>query len=214
MAAATMAGMLDTTRKRWQEQLKVGDRRPLYRAVAEAIGVQRVLYPGSYVDITPSVVWPEATYVDVDRRAKRFFADHDGVGELVSELGASGPRRFEFIHADYASGLPLAERSSDLLVSLYAGFVSEHCTRYLALGGHLLVNSSHGDAAMASIDDRYRLRAVVEQRDGRTTVRTDGLDAYLVPKRPTDVTVELLHRTGRGVAYTRSPFAYLFERVA
>lgn len=210
-----MAGVLDATRRLWGEQLKlVGDRRPLYRAVAEAIRVQRVLYPGSYVDVTPSVVWREAIYVDLDRRAKRFFADHDGVGELLSELGASGPRSFEFVHADYSTTLTLPERSSDLLVSLYAGFVSEHCTRYLAIGGHLLVNSSHGDAAMASIDERYRLRAVIEQRDGRATVRTDELNGYLVPKRPTDVSVELLHRTGRGVAYTRSPFAYLFERVA
>jgi hypothetical protein len=29
-----------------------------------------------------------------------------------------------------------------------------------------------------------------------------------------DVTVESLHADGRGVAYTRSPFAYLFDRVA
>jgi len=210
-----MAGMLDATRKRWSEQLGlVGDRCPLYRAVAQAIPARRVLYPGSYVDVTPSVVWPRATYVDVDRRAKRFFADRDGVSELLSELGADGPRTFEFIHADYAEELPLPEQACDLLVSLYAGFVSEHCTRYLDIGGHLLVNSSHGDAAMASIDERYRLHAVVEQRDGRTSVRTDGLDAYLVTKRPVDVTAELLHSTGRGVAYTRSPFAYLFERVA
>jgi hypothetical protein len=210
-----MAGVLDTTRDRWQEQLElVGDRRPLYRAVAEAVRARHVLYPGSYVDVTPSVVWPEAVYVDLDRRARRFFADHDGVSELLSELGARASHTFGFIHADYSAGLPLPERSCDLLVSLYAGFVSEHCTRYLAIGGHLLVNSSHGDAAMASIDERYRLRAVVEQRGGRTAVRTDELGAYLVPKRPIDVDVELLHRTGRGVAYTRSPFAYLFERVA
>ncbi len=207
--------MLDRTLKLWDRQLDlVGDRRPLFEAVAEAVDAEHVLYPGSYVDVTPSVVWPKATYVDMDQRAKRFFADREGVSELLTELGASGVPEFEFIHGDYAGPLPIPERSVDLLVSLYAGFVSEHCARYLAVGGHLLVNSSHGDAAMASIDERFRLLAAVEQRDRRTRIQSDGLDEYLVPKRPTEVTRELLHRTGRGVAYTRSPFAYLFERVA
>ena len=75
------------------------------------------------------------------------------------------------------------------------------------------MNPSHGDAAMASIDDRYRLSAVVTARDGGYQVRTSDLDTYLVAKRPLDVTAELLHERGRGIAYTRSPFAYLFERI-
>ena len=44
-------------------------------------------------------------------------------------------------------------------------------------------------------------------------MRSDDLDGYLIPKRDVVVTAELLHETGRGIAYTKSPFAYLFERV-
>jgi len=44
-------------------------------------------------------------------------------------------------------------------------------------------------------------------------LRTNDLDEYLVPRRDVEVTVALLHETGRGVAYTKSPFAYLFELV-
>ena len=117
---------------------------------------------------------------------------------------------------DFARGigdeLGLADESFDLLASLYAGLVSEYCTRYLRVGGTLLVNSSHGDAAMASIDSRYRLAGVVTSRAGNYRVSMDGLDSYLIPKRSVEVTAELLHRTGRGIAYTRSPFAYLFQR--
>ncbi|MEM7339053.1 MAG: hypothetical protein AAF467_10425 [Actinomycetota bacterium] len=208
--------MLDRTRSLWEKQVAlVGDRRTLYEAVADAVPGSAVLYPGSYVDLTPSFVWPSVTYVDMDRRAAQFFGDTDGVEELVVEHdGPSAARTVRFIAGDYADPLDVAEESVDLLVSLYAGFISEHCTRYLREGGHLLVNSSHGDAAMASIDTRYRLAGVVESRDGRHRVRTDDLGSYLVPKRDVAITVELLHASGRGIAYTRSPFAYIFERVA
>ena len=207
--------MLERTRKLWEKQDQpAGDRRGLFAAVADAVGVQTVLYPGSYVDIAPSFVWPSVTYVDVDRRAKQFFGDPDGVDELLVEYGVEDdPRAVRFIHQDYTNSLDLPENSFDLLISLYGGFISEHCTRYLRPGGFFFVNSSHGDAAMASIDARFRLAGVVVSRTGRYSVRTGELDTYLVPKRDIEVTAELLHETGRGVAYTNSPFAYLFERI-
>jgi hypothetical protein len=117
-------------------------------------------------------------------------------------------------HADYMSDLLLAEESSDLLVSLYAGPVSRHCTRYLRVGGTLLANPSHGDVAFASLDDRYVLIGAVRARSGTYRVSTDRLSSYLVPKRDEPVTVEAIERTGRGVPYTTSAFAYLFQRVA
>jgi hypothetical protein len=43
-------------------------------------------------------------------------------------------------------------------------------------------------------------------------VTNRAIDTYLVPKRETEVTAEMLHRDGRGVAYTKSPFAYIFRR--
>ena len=76
------------------------------------------------------------------------------------------------------------------------------------------MNPSHGDAAMASIDPRYRLHAVVTSRSVSYAVDARNLDTYLVPKRDEEVTRESLHASGRGIAYTKAPFAYLFERVA
>lgn len=98
----------------------------------------------------------------------------------------------------------------DLLVSLYAGLVSEHCTEYLKPGGTLLANPSHGDVAMPSLDDRYVLSGVVVHRGGASRVRTTGLEKYLVPKASTPLTRDDVRERGRGVAYTRSAFAYLF----
>ncbi len=208
--------MIDRTRKLWDTQHRlVGDRRGLFEAVAALRPIDAVLYPGSYVDLTPSFVWPSVTYVDVDQRAKRFFSDADGVDELLDTYDVDPDRRLvRFLHADFTDPLDLGEESADLLVSLYAGFVSEHCTRYLRRGGLLMVNSSHGDAAMASIDPRYQLHAVIEHRSGTYRTRTDGLDDYLVPRRDVEITPAGLHERGRGIAYTKSPYAYLFERVS
>ena len=200
------------TQQMWDKQNRhPGDRRRLFSAVAGARDIRSVLYPGSFVDVAASVVFDDVTYVDVDKRAARFFEDTDGVDEIIGEERAS-PASWRFIHADYTAALDLPDESHDLLVSLYAGFVSEHCTRYLRPGGLLLVNPSHGDAAMASIDETYKLAGVVISRGGEYRVSERGLDDYLIPKRPTTVTKELLHETGRGIAYTKSPFAYLFRR--
>lgn len=209
--------MRPATGKLWAKQNQHGgDRLRLFAAVAGRVEVARALYPGSFVDVAASFVFPAVTYVDSDRRAAQFFDDVQGVDEIVSDGQAStGTRVIEFIFGDYRSDLDLPDESFDLLVSLYAGFVSEHCTRYLRVGGHLLVNPSHGDAAMASIDRRYRLAAVIASGGSNGYRISDReLETYLVPKRPQPVTVERLHELGRGIGYTKSPFAYLFERVA
>lgn len=208
--------MSDVTRRLWAEQegRHPGDRLALFSAIRDVTGPARVLYPGSYVDIAPSFVFGHVTYLDMDRRAARFFADQDTVDAIISERRDGPSPEWEFMHADYTTDLDLDGDSFDLLISLYAGFVSEHCTEFLRPGGILFVNPSHGDAAMASIDARYRLRGVVHARSGSYSVTDRDLDSYLIPKTSALVTVDGLHESGRGVAYTKRAFGYLFERLA
>ena len=191
-----------------------GDRLRLFAAVAEAIEADTVFYPGCYVDLAPSFVFRSVTYLDMDERAPQFFADTRGVHELIDRHRGPVEPDVTFIHGDYTARLDLPDEHFDLLVSLYAGFISEHCTRHLRIGGRLLVNPSHGDAAMASIDPRYVLAGVVTARDGNYRVDTTDLETYLIPKKPRIITAESLHETNRGVGYSKSPFAYLFTRVA
>jgi len=196
------------------------DRIRLFEALSTAIDPDSILYPGSYVDIAPSVFFDDVEYVDTDKRAAVFFGERDGVRDLIARKRSAigGDRastdefRVGFQHTDYSGHLPVDDASVQLLVSLYAGFVSEHCTRYLAPGGWLLANNSHGDASMASLDPQYDLTAVVTHREGRYRIRTDDLDSCLVPKKGEPPTVDELHQSGRGVAYTTSPFAYVFRR--
>lgn len=191
-----------------------GDRWRLFSAVSRVRPFPKVLYPGSYVDVAPSFVFPSVMYLDVDKRANAFFADTDGLREIIAAHNGASDAEFVFIHADYTTRISLPEQSVDLLVSLYAGFISEHCTQFLRIGGTLLVNGSHGDAAMASIDPRYELSGVVVAEGGDYRVVDSELDDHLIPKKPRAITVEGLHQSGRGIQYTRSPFAYLFKRIA
>ena len=202
------------TGRLWQQQDRhPGDRLRLFQTVMEYTGDVPVLYPGSFVDVAPSFSYESCIYVDNNRQARRFFADTSGVDQIIAEhrisLGRAGWR---FIDADYRSDLAVPDRSAGLLVSLYAGVVSEHCTRYLRPEGWLLVNPSHGDVALASIDQRYRLVAVVTHRSGTYAVSESNLDSYLIPKKPVELSAAVIHARGRGIAYTSSPFAYLFQR--
>lgn len=205
--------MQDLTRELWDKQNQhPGDRLRLFEAVSRAIDVAAALYPGSYVDIAASFVFPSVTYVDSDARTARFFSDSTGVDEIIAEhVSVAEERTWKFIGADYTTDLGLSDAQFDLLISLYAGFVSEPCTRYLRPGAWLLVNPSHGDAAIAAIDPRYRLVGVVQSQSGTYSVSDRNLDAYLIPRRDIEVSADLIHDSGRGVAYTKSPFAYLFQ---
>ncbi|WP_299519522.1 hypothetical protein [uncultured Serinicoccus sp.] len=195
-----------------QYRESIGDRSELFAAVADLRPVEEALYPGSYVDLSPSTAIASVTYVDTDVRAARFFADTDLVQQELSGRTRPGAgARVRFLEADYTGPLEVPQRSVDLIVSLYAGPVSEHTRPYLRRGGRLLANASHGDASLAALDPAWTLVAVVDHRDGRYRVSTERLEEHLVPRRPDLADAERIRASGRGVAYTRSAFAYLFE---
>lgn len=205
--------MDDATAKLWATQDRhVGDRERLFRAVADALDVDTVLYPGSYVDIAPSMIFDHVTYVDNDKGFPKFFSDQAGVREIISAQRDDDNFDVNPIHADYTTDLPIKDEAVDLLISLYAGFVSEHCTRYLKVGGTLLVNDSHGDASMASIDERYEFTGVITSRDSHYRFGAATLGGYFIPKRDEPITVERVRDLGRTIGYTKSAFAYLFTR--
>ncbi len=192
----------------------IGDRSSLFAALRERWGVERALYPGSYLDLSPSTVIPSVTYVDTDRRAARYFAGAELVqAELADAQRTRGgaPAEVRFLHADYTEALPLGDGAFDLLISLYAGPVSEHCRRFLGPGGLLLANASHGDASLAALDARFELVAAVQNRGDRYRLDENDLGRYLVPKKPAAADPDLIRRSGRGIAYTRPAFAYLFR---
>ncbi len=192
----------------------IGDRSGLFGAVSTAWHPTKALYPGSYLDLSPSTTIPSVTYVDTDRRAARYFADEALVtAELQGRTRSGAGTDIAFLHADYAKPLPIPAASFDLLISLYAGPVWEHCRQYLSPRGLLLANTSHGDASLAALDPALRLVAAVHQRGDKYRLDTANLDSYLIPKRPSAADPDTIRRQGRGIAYTKTAFAYVFRAV-
>ena len=189
------------------------ERLDLFQALDERYGVQSALYPGCFVHITPSFVYPLTTYVDTDKRAKKFFASPAVLAFIAARKTYPQNPKVTFYASDYTQAIEEPDESYDLLISQYAGFVSQPCKRYLKVGGLLLVNNSHGDASMAFLDDDYEFVAAVMRRDGRHRISERNLDAYFVPKKPIQITKAYLERTQKGIGYQKTASSYLFRRV-
>ncbi|MGC9347630.1 MAG: hypothetical protein ACP5JG_05790 [Anaerolineae bacterium] len=193
------------------------ERRGLFEIAREEFGVGGGLYPGCFVHVTPSFFIERMVYVDSDKRAKRFFEAGEAQALVEREKVYDGPAEVAFYRQDYAKALPLEDNAFDLLISQYAGPVSEPCKRYLRPGGILIANNSHGDAGLAHNDPAFELIAVINRRRTRFTLSTKNLDAYFVPKTKTlpedrAEARDYLLRLGRGVGYTKGAADYVFRK--
>ena len=142
------------------------DRTGMYAVVAAHTGAQRVLYPVSSLDVTPSYTWPDVTYVDTDQRAQVAFADLAAATRLVEQHKVyQGAPRIRFLGGEYDrvfGALPIA--SWDLLLSLHAGPVGANAARCLKPGGWLLAARPVTDpefvfdaAVLLSVRGKYRV---------------------------------------------------------
>ena len=188
------------------------ERLNLFRQLEQKYGGTRVLYPGSFVHITPSFVYPTSVYIDNDPQAKQFFANPTHYEFVAKRQHYDQPASITFHAGDYQLGIEEPDQSFDLLISQYAGFVSLHCKRYLKVGGLLLVNDSHGDATMASLDEDFQFIEYGNQIEGKFTLSDRYLDTYFVTKADTEITREWLMKHLRGFKYRREAAVYLFRR--
>lgn len=189
------------------------ERLEVFEIIRKEFGVNSFLYPGCFVHVTPAFVIPKATFVDTDRRARRFFDDPQTLSFVRASKQYDEEPELQFLSQDYTGTLAI-ERGYDLLISQYAGFVSESCRRYLRKGAVLVANNSHGDASLASIDKDYRFIAAIQRRGEHFSISTIGLDEYFVPAKAMEVTRQLLYSTKRGIGYRKSASDYVFERVS
>ena len=189
------------------------EREDLFKAILSNYSCRSVLYPGSFVHITPSFIFPEVIYVDNDSRAKKFFKNNDDVKKIITlNKQYFEESKITFFGQSYLKPIDIPECSVDLLISQYAGFISLYCKKYLKKGGILLVNSSHGDAAMANLDNDYKFIGVVKKQGKVHKISDNELDSYFIPKKPIKVTRSYLEKTKKGIAYTKSATSYIFEK--
>ena len=158
-----------------------------FQLVAENFGCRRVMYPGSHLHITPSLVFPEVCYVDSVKGISSAMADQALLEYVAAHKDYPERTSIRCYEVDYRT-LRLAQDgeqagSFDLLISLNAGYISRHCARFLRPDGYLLANNGHYDANCAFVDSRYRLVAVLE--DGALTLDTSqpGFSPYFTNAR-------------------------------
>ncbi len=130
--------------------------------VKKNFGCRRVLYPGSYLDITPSLVFPEVCYVDSLKGLARQLADPERLKYIDAHKSYPEDSAIRCYEADYVTFKEEPLGSFDLLISLNAGFISQRCCHFLKHGGLLLANNGHYDANRAYVDPDYEFVAAQE----------------------------------------------------
>lgn len=187
----------------------------LFQLLSKKYPISTVLYPGSFVHVTPSFVFPEVVYVDSDQKARAFFHDPQHYEFVSSHKTYAAQPKITFHTVDYRLGWNEQHERFDLLISQYAGFVWQHCKPYLRVGGLFLVNDSHGDASMASLDRDCELIAVIMHVDGKWHLSETNLESYFIAKSSRQViTADYITRIQRGAAYKQTADNYIFRRVA
>lgn len=203
---------LDLYRKDYLD--KQFERTELFIQIKEKYKIKNALYPGSYVHITPSFVIPYVVYVDSDKNARKFFNDAEAVAQFIEKNKKyQEDASFRYIHSDYSEPLDLPEKSFDLLISQWAGPVSQLCKKYLKRGGILLANNSHADSGIAYLDSNYELVASVRFNNGKSSISEKKLETYFISKSDMYITLESLLQSGRGIAYKKTSDSYIFRKI-
>lgn len=186
----------------------------LFRLLKKTYGLHKVIYPGSYIHISPSFIFSDVVYIDSNNNAKYFFKNNDLMPLVHERKEYSEDPKITFLGISYENPVDEFHSQFDLMISQYAGFISNACKDYLRIGGYLLANNSHGDASLASIDEDYKLVSTVHREKGKYRLSYTSLEKYFVPKKDILVTKELLLDTRKGVGYTKTAPLYVFQRVS
>ena len=150
----------------------------VFQQVRDNFGVTRALYPGSYVHVTPSLVFPQVVYVDSLKGISEAMADSRLLEYVKSHKSYPEEAVIRCYQQDYLNWNAEPEESFDLLISLNAGFISQAVKRFLRPSGLLLVNDGHYDARRAYTDPDYRLLGGFSGEDFRLDTSEDSLSAY------------------------------------
>lgn len=188
---------------------KIGDRKDLYESVSRKYDVKRVLYPGSHIDIAPSLVIPHAIYVDNFKGAFKFFRKIELIKEYINQNKEyDAPCDIVFLGQDYTETLDI--ELVDLIISQYAGFVGQATKKYLKTGGILLCNDSHGDATLARFDDDFEFIGVIGKNN--KIIRTH-LDTYFVLPKSRQVDLAKVNEQMKGPKYKITAENYIFRKI-
>jgi hypothetical protein len=153
--------------------------------------IKRVMYPGSWIHLTPSLVFPYVVYVDNFAKMESMLSDP----ELLEYIGKYSEIYGELIikvhQIDYRAEIPEEKTSFDLLISLSSGFVSQYCGLYLKKNGILFVNNEHHDATKA-FEDKDFLPIGAFTSNGKLIHQPKSIQEYFLTKKNEVITSEMV----------------------
>ena len=151
-----------------------------------------MIYPGSYLHITPSLVFPVVCYVDSSKDICEALANPDLLEYIRSHKNYPEDAKIRCSQGDYSRFNAEPPESFDLVISLSAGLISQACKRFLRPGGLLLANDEHQDASRAYVDSDYRLVGVFEGEDQSLETSEERLSTYFKTTKGETLTVEMV----------------------
>ena len=192
---------------------------PVFSGVRDQFHVQRALYPGSYLHITPSLFFPHVCYVDSLAGFTDAFASPDLRRYVAGHRDYPETPDLRCYQQDYRTLTSEPEASFDLLISLNAGLISQACKHFLTPDSLLLVNDEHYDARRAFVDPDYLLIAVFVGENLSMENSESTLAAYFRTARGAPLTPEMVesdaHRPPSRARFKpiKSAPIYLFRRL-
>ncbi|MBN2651505.1 MAG: hypothetical protein JXR63_03905 [Spirochaetales bacterium] len=191
---------------------KNDERKTLFEKLVKLFPIKKGIYPGSFVHITPSFFIPEMTYIDADKRISKFFEETTLLSYIEENKHYKESPSVRGIQADYSTNLPIEKASFDIMFSFYAGFISQSCKNFLKKNAILVCNNSHGDASLAAIDPDYKLIGVITFNDQEYQISQEELTSFFIKKDGSSIDKEKVKRTMTGEKFTKTPYAYIFQR--
>ncbi len=197
---------MDTIKTYKEYANKIGNREKMYEAVKIEYGIKSALYPGSHIDIAPSLVIPEVTYVDNFKGAIKFFKDISKIEAFIEENKAyCDETKMRFVGEDYTQ-IEL-NNEYDLIISQYAGFVGQATKKFLKEGGYLLCNDSHGDATLAYFDDDYEFIGIIDEK---CRIKINDKEKYF-QLNGKEIDIDNVLKTMKGPKYMKHNENYIFR---
>lgn len=188
---------------------KIGNRKSLYKVVVKEYGINTAIYPGSHIDIAPSIVIPKVTYIDNFKGAISFFKHMDTIKEYIEQNKEYEDEcEIDFMGQDYTQPLKIEE--VDLIISQYAGFVGQATKQALKVGGILLCNDSHGDATLARFDEDLELIGIMGNEN---KIQNKNLEEYFILPMGKTIDLEIVRKKMKGLKYKLVAENYIFRKI-
>ncbi|HAJ95723.1 MAG TPA: hypothetical protein DCP02_05770 [Actinobacteria bacterium] len=149
-----------------------------FREINSRFNIKKILYPGSYCDVVPSLVFSDVVYIDSYKRTEKFFTDKIIKDYVEKHRYYMEDPAIKFHLASYNAEFYERKDNFDLLISLSAGHVSISCKKYLKKNGILLANNDHYDAARACLEKDYKLIGVFNISDSNYFYSNSDLGGF------------------------------------